>query len=92
MEKDNFLNIMAEWNYAIKNYLEELPWQVLVYNCADRQSLTITAIEPIRNGLKIITDTGSLIISPTSRWHIRHGRTAKHRTIFTQNLDQGEQS
>lgn len=87
MEKDNFLNIMAEWNYAIKNYIDELPWQILIYNCVERKAVTVTAIEVIRNGLKLITETDSLLISPTSLWHIHHGRTAKNRTIFTQNIE-----
>lgn len=87
MKGNPFFEIKSEWEYALANYGQDLPWQILIENCHRTIGLIVKAVEETADGFKLSTDQGELAITPTSRWRIKLGRTAKKKIIFTHYIE-----
>ncbi len=87
MKSNLFLEIVAEWEYALNHYGTELPWKAIIINCTKCEAVSISQIIKLDDGNLILkTDKGEIVISPEHNWKVKYGSTVRNKNIFTHDL------
>jgi len=88
LKKENgWRSIYDSWWNVYTHYGGSFPWTVILTDGNKNLAATITAIHLCDKEINLTTlngkSAGEKLITPQNLWHIKYGKTAKGKQIFT---------